>query len=69
VYLTIAALGNKNKTGRSRHAENIIAFPARSSSASPFDALTRTLVLDQYRRGVLPEAVIEALLGASGLQP
>jgi hypothetical protein len=35
---------------------------------SPFDKLTAKMVLDQYRRGVLPEAVVEALLAVVGLE-
>jgi hypothetical protein len=40
-----------------------------SRRPSPFDNLTATLVVDQYRRGVLPEGVILALLAAVGIQP
>jgi hypothetical protein len=28
----------------------------------PFDQLTRALVIDRHRRGVLPQAVVEALV-------
>jgi hypothetical protein len=35
--------------------------------ASPFDQLTHAIVLDQYRRGVLPENLIAALLVGVGV--
>jgi hypothetical protein len=41
----------------------------RIQSSSPFDQLTAQVVLDQHRRGVLPEAVLVALLAGAGLQP
>jgi hypothetical protein len=40
-----------------------------SRHPSPFDNLTTELVLAQYRSGTLPEAVIVALLAASGICP
>jgi hypothetical protein len=49
-------------------SDNLIAFLSQLNSGSPFDTLTSTLVLDQYRRGVLPEGVIAALLASVGLQ-
>jgi hypothetical protein len=36
---------------------------------SPFDKLTVTLILDQHRRGVLPEALLVMLLAGVGLRP
>jgi hypothetical protein len=38
-----------------------------SGHLSAFDRLTATLVIDQYRRGVLPEAVILALMAGVGI--
>jgi hypothetical protein len=52
----------------SNSAKVIPLFP-KLNTPSPFDALTARLVIDQYRRGVLPEAVLVALLAGAGLQP
>jgi hypothetical protein len=52
-----------------RPGGNVIPLPPRAASAAPFDELTTAIVLDQYRRGVLPEGVIVALLACAGLQP
>lgn len=40
-----------------------------SGRASPFDRLTASLVVAQYRQGVLPEGVLVALLAGAGLRP
>lgn len=43
--------------------------PALTSDRKAFDHLTHALVLDQFRRGVLPEAVLGYLLAGIGLDP
>lgn len=55
--------------------DNVIWLRAKSGGGiqpprqpSAFDTLTAKMVLDQYRRGVLPEAVVEALLAVVGLE-
>jgi hypothetical protein len=50
-----------------RNAE-VIALPFRIKP-DPFKQLTANLVIAQYRAGILPEAVIVALLASAGLQP
>jgi hypothetical protein len=52
----------------SSSAKVVPLFP-KLKTGSPFNSLTATLVIDQYRRGVLPEAVILALLAGAGIQP
>ena len=59
---------------------NVVLFPMRRRAQTlrlttplvargrEFDHLTGALVLDQFRRGVLPEGVIVALLAAVGLE-
>jgi hypothetical protein len=39
-----------------------------SPSARPFAQLTTARVVDKFRRGVLPEAILIALLAGAGLQ-
>jgi hypothetical protein len=51
-----------------RPSDNVIPLP-RAGSVAPFDRLTATLVLEQYRAGTLPEGVIVALLASAGLYP
>jgi hypothetical protein len=53
----------------STDVDNVIDFPIKSITASPFDQLTAGLILDQQRRGVLPEAILVALLAGVGLRP
>lgn len=59
--------------GGSNNSANVVSLKRNpnipSSSARAFDCLTVALVLDQHRRGVLPEAVVEALLLGVGLKP
>lgn len=56
--------------------DNVIPLRPRAGSEIssprhlvPFDNLTATLVLAQYRAGTLPEGVIVALLACAGMQP
>ena len=55
--------------------DNVIPFPRLdagiqvSRHSTPFDRLTAALIVDQHRRGVLPEAIVVALLAGAGLQP
>jgi hypothetical protein len=47
----------------------VIAFPAKTASGSPFDRLTVQVILAQHRNGTLQEGVLLALLAGVGLQP
>jgi hypothetical protein len=47
---------------------NVIPLRPGLSQSTPFDRLTATLVVAQYRAGTLPEAVLVALLAGAGLQ-
>ena len=49
-----------------RSAGNVTPLRPRPA---PFDQLTATLVVAQFRQGTLPEAVLLALLACAGLQP
>jgi hypothetical protein len=51
---------------RLRNAD-VIALPSRIKP-DPFKQLTARMVIAQYRAGILPEAVIVALLAGAGLQ-
>ena len=53
----------------SSNAANVIAFPSQINGRSPFGRLTATMVLAQFRAGVLPEGILLALMAASGLRP
>jgi hypothetical protein len=48
---------------------NVFPLRPKLKTASPFDQLTARLILDQHRRGVLPEAVLAFLLAGAGLRP
>ena len=48
-------------------ASNIIPFP--NAAADPFSALTARMVVERFRRGELPEAVLLALMASAGLRP
>jgi hypothetical protein len=50
-------------------ADNVIDFPIRSSTTSPFNKLTVEIILDLHRHGVLQEAVLLYLLVGVGLHP
>jgi hypothetical protein len=54
-------LRNISSITPSTDVDNVIDFP-KSTSTSPFNKLTVTLILDQHRRGVLPEPVLLYLL-------
>ena len=56
------------RNGPPRDADKVIQFP-RLDTVSPFDRVTTNLVLAQYRRGVLQEGVLVALLAGVGTQP
>jgi hypothetical protein len=64
---------NGGEYGSSNNSANVITLQRNrntpSSSARAFDCLTVALVLDQHKRGALPEAVVEALLLGVGLKP
>jgi hypothetical protein len=47
---------------------NVISLRPGLSQTTPFDRLTATLVVAQFRQGILPEAVLVALLAGAGLQ-
>ena len=47
----------------------VIAFPGKPASGSPFDRLTVQLILAQHRNGTLQESVLLALLAGVGLHP
>jgi hypothetical protein len=57
-----------NMSPISKFPANVIPFPSQNRKVTDFDRLTAALVVDQYRRGVLPEAVVEALLVGVGLE-
>jgi hypothetical protein len=48
-------------------ASNVIPFP--TVAADPFSALTARMVVERFRRGELPEAILLALLASAGLRP
>lgn len=53
----------------SNNGAKIIPLPTSRNAHSPFDGLTASLVLAQYRAGTLPEGVFVALLSGCGLRP
>ena len=55
----------QNHSAGRNPAGNVIPLRPRPS---PFDQLTATLVVAQFRQGTLPEAVLVALLAGAGLQ-
>jgi hypothetical protein len=48
-------------------ASNVIPFP--NATADPFGALTARMVVERFRRGDLPEAILLALMASVGLWP
>ena len=48
-------------------ASNVIPFP--NAAGDPFSALTARMVVERFRRGELPEAVLLALMASAGLRP
>jgi hypothetical protein len=48
-------------------ASNVIPFP--NAAGDPFSALTARMVVERFRRGDLPEAVLLAFMACAGLQP
>jgi hypothetical protein len=48
-------------------ASNVIPFP--NAAADPFSALTAQMVVERFRRGELPEAILLALMASAGLRP
>jgi hypothetical protein len=52
-----------------RAGAEVIPLFGDARTASPFDQLTARLILDQHRRGVLPEPVLLYLLAGVGLRP
>jgi hypothetical protein len=48
-------------------ASNVIPFP--SVIGDPYSVLTARLVVERFRRGELPEAVLLALMASVGLRP
>jgi hypothetical protein len=48
---------------------NVIALPPRAASTAPFDRLTASLVMAQFRAGTLHENVLLALPANAGLAP
>ena len=63
------APGNGGTDYVSSSSANVVDFPSKLNAASPFQQLTARMVIAQHRAGVLPEAVIVALLANAGLQP
>jgi hypothetical protein len=57
-----------NMSPISKSPANVIQFPSQYRRVTDFERLTAALVVDQYRRGVLPEAVVVALLAGVGLE-
>ena len=49
-------------------ASNVIHFPI-AATGDPYSALTAQLVIERFRQGTLPEAVVVALLSGAGLRP
>jgi hypothetical protein len=52
----------------STDVDNVIDFPIKSTTTSPFDKMTVEIVLAQHRAGTLPEAVLIFLLAGVGLR-
>ena len=48
-------------------ASNVIPFP--NAAGDPYSALTARMVVERFRRGELPEAVLLALMASAGLRP
>jgi hypothetical protein len=48
-------------------ASNVLPFP--NATEDPFGTLTARLVIERFREGTLPEAVVVALLSGAGLRP
>lgn len=48
-------------------ASNVIPFP--KVAGDPFGALTARMVVERFRRGELPEAILLALMVSAGLRP
>jgi hypothetical protein len=46
---------------------NVIPFP--NATGDPFGTFTARLVIERFREGTLPEAVVVALLSGAGLHP
>jgi hypothetical protein len=52
----------------STDVDNMIDFPIKSITTSPFNKLTVEIILAQHRAGTLPEAVLVFLLAGVGLR-
>lgn len=61
------ASGSMDYDGSS--SAKVIRLPTAHNTRSPFDELTASLVLAQYRAGTLPEGVIVAMMASAGLRP
>jgi hypothetical protein len=48
-------------------ASNVLPFP--SAAGDPYSVLTARIVVERFRRGELPEAVLLALMASAGLRP
>jgi hypothetical protein len=48
-------------------ASNVVPFP--NVIGDPYSVLTARLVVERFRRGELPEAVLLALMACAGLRP
>ena len=46
---------------------NVIPFP--DATGDPYSVLTARIVVERFRRGELPEAVLLALMASAGLRP
>ena len=51
-----------------RRGSNVVPLlPNRQGRPSPYDGLTKALIVKQFRDGTLPEGVLLSLLAASGV--
>jgi hypothetical protein len=48
-------------------ASSVIPFP--NATGDPYSVLTARMVVERFRRGELPEAILLALMASAGLQP
>jgi hypothetical protein len=64
---TIPKRSEQHKIHALDAASNIIPFP--NAARDPYSALTARIVVERFRRGELPEAVLLALMASAGLQP
>lgn len=66
--MTTVANGREPRNPRALDpASNVILFP-NATTGDPFSALTARMVVERFRRGELPEAILLALISLSPLR-